>query len=32
VEGLLRARELSEGRLVYDPLSGSGAAISRKRR
>jgi hypothetical protein len=31
-EGLLRARELSEGRLVYDPLSGSGAAISRKRR
>jgi hypothetical protein len=32
VEGLLRARELSEGRLVYDPLSGSGAAISRKQR
>ena len=22
VEGLLRARELSEGRLVYDPVSG----------
>jgi hypothetical protein len=25
VEGLLRARELSEGRLVYDPASGPAA-------
>ena len=32
VEGLLRARELSQGRLVYDPVSGQGAAISRKQR
>ena len=28
VEGLLRARELPEGRLAYDPLPGSGTAIS----
>jgi hypothetical protein len=32
VEGLLRARELSEGRLVYDPVSGPATAISRKQR
>jgi hypothetical protein len=32
VEGLLKARELSEGRLVYDPVSGPVTAISRKRR
>jgi hypothetical protein len=32
VEGLLRVRELSEGRLVYDPVSGRGAAIPRKQR
>ena len=31
-EGLLKARELSEGRLVYDPASGPRAAISRKQR
>jgi hypothetical protein len=32
VEGLLKARELSEGRLVYDPASGPVAAVSRKQR
>lgn len=32
VEGLLRARELSEGRLVYDPASGSVTTVSRKQR
>jgi hypothetical protein len=32
VEGVLRARELSEGRLVYDPASGPVPAISRKQR
>jgi hypothetical protein len=32
VDGVLRARELSEGRLVYDPVSGPVAAISRKQR
>jgi hypothetical protein len=32
VEGLLKARELPEGRLVYDPVSGLVAAIPRKQR
>jgi hypothetical protein len=32
VDGVLKARELPEGRLVYDPASGSVAPISRKRR
>jgi hypothetical protein len=32
VEGLLKVRELSEGRLVYDPVSGPVTAISRKHR
>jgi hypothetical protein len=32
VEGLLKARELSEGRLVYDPASGPVTTISRKQR
>jgi hypothetical protein len=32
VEGLLRAQELSEGRLVYDPESGPVITTSRKQR
>jgi hypothetical protein len=32
VEGLLKARELPEGRLVYDPASGPVPAIPRKER
>ena len=32
VEGLLKARELPEGRLVYDPVSGPVTAIPRKQR
>jgi hypothetical protein len=32
VEGLLRVQVLSEGRLVYDPVTGPVTAISRKQR